>query len=184
MDTAQTIERSPQAEEIWAMLKEIARRQEETDQQMKETDKKIGKLSNRFGEVVEYMVVPSLAAKFQEFGFTFTRTQRDTEIQDRKHRIFTEVYAFLENGDSVMIVETKTKPSTNDVDSHVERMEKLRRLADLHEDSRKYYGAVAGAVVSESVKVYALKKGFFVIVPSGDSFVIIKPEGAYSPHIW
>ena len=184
METSQTLERNPQADKIWAILESIAQQQKETAQQMKETDRKIGKLSNRFGEVVEYMVVPSLAEKFQKFGFTFTRTQRDIEIKDREHGIFTEIDAFLENGDAVMIVETKTKPSAGDVDSHVERMEKMRLHADLHGDKRKYYGALAGAVVSESFKVYALKKGFFVVEPSGDSFVITKPEGEYSPHIW
>jgi hypothetical protein len=63
-------------------------------------------------------------------------------------------------------------------------MEKLRKYADLHRDSRKYLGAVAGVVTSDAVKNYALKKGFFVVVPSGDTFDIIKPEGKYQVKEW
>jgi hypothetical protein len=43
---------------------------------------------------------------------------------------------------------------------------------------------MAGVVFSESEKTYALKKGFYVVEPSGDTFTIIKPTGAYHPHEW
>jgi hypothetical protein len=163
--------------------KETDRQMKETDRQMKETDRRVGALTNRFGEMVEYMMLPNLVAKFDELGFTFTKANR-TEITDRKHNIFTEVDAFLENGDTVMIVEIKTKPRIEDINDHIERMEKLRAHADLHDDKRKYLGAVAGVVFSESEKIYALKKGFYVIEPSGDTFTITEPTGSYHPRTW
>ncbi|GHV92148.1 hypothetical protein AGMMS50268_26510 [Spirochaetia bacterium] len=137
-----------------------------------------------FGEMVEYMVVPNLVTKFNELGFEFEKTHRDTVIKDPKHDIFTEVDVFLENGNKVMIVETKTKPSIDDINDHIERMEKLRRYADLHNDKRKYLGAIAGMVFGDSEKTYALKKGFYVIEPSGDTFNITEPTGKYYPHEW
>jgi hypothetical protein len=133
--------------------------------------------------MVEYMVMPNLVTKFEDLGFTFTKANR-TEIKDRKHDIFTEVDALLENGDKVMAVEIKTKPSIDDINRHIERMEKLRVYADLHHDKRIYLGAIAGVVFSESEKNYAMKNGFYVIEPSGDTFNIIKPEGKYHPHEW
>jgi N-acetylglutamate synthase/N-acetylornithine aminotransferase len=165
-------------------MKETDRRMQETDRQMKETDRRVGEIVNRFGEMVEYMVVPNLLTKFEELGFTFTKAHRDTEIKDREHNIFMEVDVFLENGDKVMIVETKTKPNNNDIDDHIRRMEKMRVLADIHGDKRGYRGAIAGIIISESVKVYALKKGFYVIEPSGDTFAITAPEAPYHPHEW
>jgi Holliday junction resolvase len=129
------------------------------------------------------MVIPNLVAKFEELGFTFTKANR-TEIKDREHTIFTEVDALLENGDKVMAVEVKTRPVIEDIDLHLERMEKLRKYADLHHDKRIYLGAIAGVVFSESEKVYALKKGFYVIEPSGDTFNIIEPKGNYRPREW
>ena len=192
MEAIQTLpEWKAAADEIWAMLRETARRQEETaqrqeetDRQMKETGKQLGKLGNRFGEMVEYMVVPNLVAKFRELGFEFEKTHRDVVIRSPKHDIFTEVDVFLENGDKVMIVEIKNKPKIGDIDEHIERMEKLRKDADLHDDKRKYLGAIAGLVFGDSEKTYALKKGFYVIEPSGDTFNITPPTGKYYPHEW
>jgi hypothetical protein len=83
-----------------------------------------------------------------------------------------------------MIVEIKTKPNIDDINDHMGRMEKLRRYADLHNDKRKYLGAMAGVVFSESEKIYALKKGFYVIEPSGDTFRITEPKGSYHPREW
>ncbi|MDR1618533.1 MAG: hypothetical protein LBS06_05725 [Treponema sp.] len=184
-----------QLEENARQMKETDRRMEETARQMKETDrrmeeanrqfnKRFGEFTNRLGEVVEYMVVPNLVEKFRNLGFTFTRAHRNTRIADRENNIFTEVDVFLENGDCVMIAEVKTTLTVKDVDEHRERMGKLRKHADLHNDHRKYLGAVAGAITSDSVKNYALKQGFFVIVPSGDTFDILRPKGNCRVREW
>jgi hypothetical protein len=185
------------ADEIWAIirenaqgLKELRENQKATDRQLEATDKQLeatgrqlGKLGNRFGEMVEYMVIPNLLAKFEELGFTFTKANR-TEIKDKEHDIFTEIDALLENGEKVMAVEIKSKPDSDDIKDHLERMEKLRTYADLHNDKRVYLGAVAGMVFSDNEKTHALKKGFYVIEPSGDTFNIIEPKGACHPREW
>jgi hypothetical protein len=176
-------ETDKQLKETDRIVKETAQQMKETDRQMKETDKRVGAITNRFGEMVEYMIIPNLVVKFDELGFTFTKANR-TEIRDREHNIFTEVDAFLEDGGKVMIVEIKTKPSVEDINDHIERMKKLRQYADLHGDKRKYLGAMAGVVFSNSEKTYALKKGFYVIEPSGDTFNITEPKGEYHPHEW
>ncbi|MDR2630515.1 MAG: hypothetical protein LBC60_06305 [Spirochaetaceae bacterium] len=165
-------------------IKETGLQIEETDRQMKATDKKLGELTNRFGNVVEHMVVPNLLTKFKALGFTFEAASRDYKIVDEKHGIFVEVDAFLQNGDKVMIVEIKAKPTTKDVNDQVKRLEKMRKYADLRQDKRKYLGAMAGVVMSDSVKNHALGNGFFVVIPSGDTFNIIKPEGKYRVKEW
>jgi hypothetical protein len=178
--------------ELRESQKELRESQKETDrivrenaQQMKETDKWVGEITNRFGDMVEHMVVPNLVTEFQELGFTFTRVASNVEIDDREHDIITEIDAFLENGDKVMIVETKTKPDIGDIQDHLERMKKLRVYADLHQDTRKYLGAIARVVVAKNVKNYALKNGFYVLEPSGETFAITEPSSqGYSPHEW
>jgi hypothetical protein len=196
MEAAQTVpEWRATADEIWAMMKETDRRMKETERlieanarEMRESssrlDKQLGKLGNRFGEMVEYMVVPNLKDKFRKLGLEFEKTHRDLAIASKTRQIFTEVDVILENGDTVMIVEIKTKPTVGDIDDHIERMEKLRKDADFHNDKRKYRGAIAGVVFGDSEKTYALKKGFYVIEPSGDTFNIIEPKGDYYPHEW
>ena len=190
METTQTADPGLAFEQFMASMRELRKSQEETAQQMKETDRRmketdrrIGELTNRFGEVVEHMVMPNLVKKFAELGFVFTRANR-TEITDREHNIIMEIDAFLENGDKTMVVEIKTKPSVEDINDHIERMKKLRAYADLNNDKRNYLGAMAGAVFSESAKTYALKKGFYVIEPSGDTFTITEPKGEYHPGVW
>jgi hypothetical protein len=164
-------------------MKETDRQMKETDRQMKLTDKRIGELGHRFGEMVEHMVIPNLLTQFEELGFTFTKAN-PTKIKDKEHGILAEVDALLENGDKVMAVEIKSKPNTGDIKDHVERMEKLRQYADLHNDKRAYLGAVAGVVFNDNEKSYALKNGFYVIEPSGDTFFITEPKGEYHPHEW
>ena len=141
-------------------------------------------MTNRFGDMVEHMVVPNLLDRFRDLGFVFEAASRDFKVADRKNNIFAEVDVLLQNGDKVMIVEIKATPSIEDIADHVRRMEKMRRYADLRGDERKYLGAVAGVVVSDSVQNRALKNGFFVVVPSGDTFTIIKPEGKYRVKEW
>ncbi|MDR1575786.1 MAG: hypothetical protein LBS37_07255 [Treponema sp.] len=196
MEAVQTVpEWKATADEIWAMMKETDRRMKETDRQMRESGsrldqqlgnlgKQLGKLGNRFGEMVEYMIVPNLVEKFRELGFEVERTSRDMVIASKTRRIFTEVDVLLENGDKVIIVEIKNKPSIGDINDHIERMEKLRKDADFHHDQRKYRGAIAGVVFGESEKTYALKQGFYVIEPSGETFTIIEPKGGYHPREW
>jgi hypothetical protein len=172
-----------QMQETDRRMQETDRQMQETDRQMQATDKRMGELSNRFGDMVEHMILPNLVVKFEELSFTFTKANR-TEIRDREHDIFLEVDALLENGDKVMAVEIKSKPNIDDINDHIERMEKLRQYADLHNDKRVYLGAVAGVVFGGSEKIYALKKGFYVIEPAGDTFNITEPKGSYHPREW
>jgi molybdopterin converting factor small subunit len=124
------------------------------------------------------MVLPNLLKKFRKLNFEFTKANPHTVIEDAANNIFTEVDITLENGDKVMIVEVKSKPTTEDVSEHIERMQKLRRYADARNDKRIYFGAVAGMVMNENVRDFILKNGFYAVEPSGKTFVIIPPETA------
>jgi len=192
----------PTFESVWALLQDLGKSQKETDLMLKETDrqlkeyarerkeaeqqlnKQLGKLGNRFGEMVEYMVKPCLVEKFQELGFEFEKAYRDTVIRDKNNKVTAEVDFTLENGDKVMIVEIKSKLTTDDITDHIERMEKVRTHANLHNDRRTYLGAIGGMVISDSEKTFAFKNGFYVIEPSGETFNITAPEGIYFPREW
>ena len=186
----------PTFESVWAglqetdrIIKEVGRKQEETDRQLKETDRivketsrQMGMLNNRFGEIVEYMVAPNLREKFWEMGLKFHQTNTDTVFSDDNKVTLFEVDVLLENGDKAMLVETKVTFTTEDVKEHIELLEKMRKYADLHGDKRAFLGAVAGVVMTSQVKKYALKQGFYVIEPSGETFNITPPSG--KPKEW
>jgi hypothetical protein len=163
---------------------------EETEKQMKETDRKIkevsrivGDLGNKFGKLSEYLVVPNMMEKFNALGYVFTRTGRNIEIRSLDNTVVTEIDILLENGDFALIVEVKSDLTEYHVAEHVKRMEKLRRYWDDHNDRRRLLGAVAGAIMTDKVKAFALKMGFYVIVQSGDTVKIEIPDG-FSPRTW
>jgi len=128
------------------------------------------------------MIAPNLREKFKEFGLTFPQTTSGFNVADYDNDIFFEVDVKLENGDKVMLVEVKTKLTTEDVKEHIERLEKMRTFADLRGDKRTFLGAVAGVVMTPHVKNYALGQGFYVIEPSGETFNITPPQG--EPKEW
>ena len=196
MATTQTAEK-PNFDTVWAVLQELAASQKETDRAIKETmkdrdrqrqidrdefNKRLGSLTNLFGDFTLGMVAPKLRDKFREFGFDFLRTSPNPVFEDRKNSIFFEIDILLENGEKAMLVEVKTKLTKERINSHVERLEKMRKYADLHGDNRRFLGAVAGFAVTDDVRDFALQEGFYLIEPDGENFKII-PPGA-KPREW
>ncbi|MHB9293998.1 hypothetical protein Holit_03121 [Hollandina sp. SP2] len=169
--------------QIKAMAQETDKQIKETNRQIKETNKKIGALGGRLGEIVEYISSPHLEEKFKRFGIFLDTFIMEHTFEEPGKGIIAEVDIFLSNGDYAVAVEAKAKPKTEDIDDHIERMKKLRAYADRHNDKRKYLGAIAGLVVSDSVKGYAFKQGFPVLVPSGESMELECPSG-FVPKEW
>ncbi|MDR0597810.1 MAG: hypothetical protein LBG14_04825 [Treponema sp.] len=166
------------------IIQENALQMKETDRQMKETDRKIGQLGNRFGELAEHLVAPSIREKFNLLGYTFDKVGQNIDISDALDRYKgAEIDLLLENGDRGVAVEVKARPQHKDVDRHVERMEVLRRWADRHDDKRKFCGAIAGAIFPDEAKNHALNAGFYVIEQTGDTVRIAVPED-FKPREW
>jgi len=183
----------PNFESVWASLQELRESQKDTDRQLKETDRilkenaadfniRLGSLTNLFGDVTEAMIAPKICEKFEDFGFNFPRANPNVRINDRINKISFEIDIMLENGDKAMLIEVKTKLTIERIDSHINRIEKMRTYANLHGDKRTFLGAVAGIVVTDEVREYALNHGFYLIEPAGDNFIITPPNG--NPKEW
>ncbi|MDR0474327.1 MAG: hypothetical protein LBH43_11730 [Treponema sp.] len=185
MEAVQTAEslgsHTPTFESVWATLDRLAESQKDTERIVKENARIIGNLGNRLGDVIEYMVTPNLHEKFKELGLIFPKANQNSRVRDYDNNIFFEVDVMLENGDKALLVEVKANLTTEDVQDHIERLEKMRKYADLHGDKRTFLGAVAGVVITDNVKSYSLKQGFFVIEPSGQTFNITPPS---KPKEW
>jgi hypothetical protein len=165
-------------------MQETRKSQEETDRQMKETDKLISWLGNRFGELIEHLVAPNIMNKFNALDFNFTRCSTNFVLKEPgSPQALAEVDVMLENGDIVIAVEVKAKPEKSDVEDHIQRMEKLRYDANRRGYIRRYRGAIAGAILSDSLQDYILKQGFYLIEQTGDTVRINIPEG-FSPREW
>ena len=182
-ETSQAIkETDRQMVETRQVIRETSQAIKETDRQVKDFNRRFGDFTNRFGEVVEYMISPNLQERFRELGLDFPQANRNSSISDHDNNIFLEMDVKLENGDKVMLVEIKTKLTTENVKEHIERLEKMRTYANLHGDKRSFLGAAAGVVMTPNVKEFALKQGLFVVEPSGESLNITSPDG--KPKEW
>ena len=165
------------------VLKEESQRQREESQRQKDDfNNRLGSLTNLFGDVTEAMVAPKICEKFEEIGLFFPKANRNTRVRDRVNNIFFEVDIMLENGENAMLIEVKTKLTLERIDYHLDRLEKMRKYADLYGDKRTFLGAVAGIVVTDEVKNYALNQGFYFIEYSGENFYITPPSG--KPKEW
>ena len=176
-------------EQVWAALDSLTQSQKETDRQLKETDqylkdlsKQFGNFTNNFGDVVEYMIAPNLQEKFRDLGYDFHEASTKHKIHNKKNDIKFEIDVFLQNSNVAMLVEIKSKLLIIDINEHIERLEKMRNYADLRGDARHFLGAVAGIVVGDKEKEYALKNGFFLIEPTGENFNITAPYN--KPKEW
>ena len=143
---------------------------------------KIGSLTNLFGDFTLGMVAPKLREKFTDFGLIFFKSTREVEVCDKENNISFEIDILLENGDKAMLVEVKTKLTEERITKHINRLEKMRKYADLRGDKRVFLGAVAGFAVSEEIRKMSSREGLYLIEPDGESFNITPPND--KPKEW
>ena len=178
------------SETVWEDIQETE--QTEEDQLKEEIAKEKERLWNKwvgeslyFGDIADYMLLPFLMKKFYKMGLNFLEGRRDYCILDDSNefdRIVISADFMMQNDDKEMLVILKKEPTIEDVQDHIKHLEKMRIYADLHGDKRAFLGSVAGVVMTDNVKEYALKQGFFVIEPSGETFNIIPPNN--KPKEW
>ena len=184
-------ETEQQMKENAEQQKEIAERQKETDRLIKETDRQIkktnrqmGGLHRRFGELAEHLVAPGIHARFNELGYHFgSISPGGHKIIGGDGKIKTEIDILLENSDTIMAVEVKTRPAVKDMEHHIRRLEILRDYRRSINDSRKIQGAIAGAVFGTEEKKAALEAGLYALEQSGDTMKIDVPDG-FIPREW
>jgi len=167
-------------------MKESAERHKEFEREMRESkdqfNERLGNYINLFGDFTEYMMAPKLREKFKDFGLFFPRTNRNVSVKDENNKTILEADAILENGDKAMMAEIKTKLTVERINKHIERLEKMRKHADSHGDKRTFLGAVAGVVIDDEAREYALNQGFYLIEPEGEDLIITPPNG--DPKEW
>jgi len=151
-------------------------------QQSIQLNKKIGDLGNRLGEFVEGLIKPSVVRLFQSRGIDVHAVMRDIEMNNPQLNLAMQIDLLVVNNGSCVLVEVKSNLSIDDVNEHLERMEKFKTLFPVYKDY-KVFGAVAGMVLAENVSRYAYKKGFFVIAQQGELAVILNDD-KFQPVAW
>ncbi|MDR2178796.1 MAG: hypothetical protein LBP21_00680 [Synergistaceae bacterium] len=142
---------------------------------------------DEFEEFEAYDVSRDIIQKFAAIGLRFFDLSlgRQIFVGEGSEQKIAEFDLVLENRDAILGVEVEVKPSKEHVRSLVRRLEIFRLNKDKRGDKRKIYGAIAGATISRSVKAYALKTGFYVIVQTEDKDTIkIDIPKDFVPKSW
>jgi hypothetical protein len=178
-DDAMNTEMAKREKEMKIFKKEM----KELSRKFENVSRKFGNLNNRFGDIVEGMVSPNLKTKFKKYGFSFGGSATNCEVFD-EGKVITEIDVLLHDGDSIMAVEIKTKPTFDDIEHHLWRIEQTQKYPSIMTRGMKIYGAIACAVINSDVMSAAFSAGFYVICQSGDSVNIVPPPASFVPRYW
>jgi len=176
------------------LIQENARRSEETNQQFKETnlqfketDRKIkqvnesiGRLGNKLGDFVEEMVRPAAVRLFRERGIDVHEVHQNINSQRGNEGI--EIDLLVVNDTDIIAIECKSNLSIDDINDHLQRLEKLKRLLPSYAN-KCVLGAVTGMVIPENVAQYAYRQGLFVIAQTGDH-LSIRNDSNFQAKTW
>jgi hypothetical protein len=182
-------------------FKETARRFQETDRkfqeteaQMRETDRKMrevferfdnlsrrfGDLGNRLGEFVEAMVEPAVVELFRRQGLDVSEVYRRVTSRRGGERI--EIALLVTDSDVAVALKCRSHLTREEVERHVERMNKFKRLLPKYADMR-IHGAVAGMVVDEDAIEAAQAAGLWVLAQSGETVALCN-DPDFTPRVW
>lgn len=176
-----------QSKETEKRFKETDRQFKETDRQFKETDRKIkevttsiGKLGNRLGDFIEDAVRPVAVRLFKERGIEVHEVYQNVTMQRDGEGL--EIDLLVVNDGEAVGVECKSNLKVDDVNEHLERLAKLKRLSPKYRHY-KLMGALAAMVIPDNVARYAMSKGLFVIGQSGEHLEI-RNGAEFEPAVW
>ena len=159
---------------------EIKETQKITAREIKAVNTSIGRLSNRLGEFVEEAVRPSAVRLFRECGIDIHEVQQSITAERDGEQL--EIDLLVVNNENVVVIECKSNLSVEDVNDHLERLEKVKRLLPRYNNC-KVLGGVAGMVIPDNVATYAIKKGLYVIGQNGDHLEL-RNEQSFTPKAW
>ena len=151
-----------------------------TDRKIKEVSASIGKLGNRLGDFIEDAVRPAAVRLFQSRGIIVHEVQQNVSVQRGEEGL--EIDLMVVNDTEAVAVECKSNLKIDDVNEHLERLDKLKRLLPRYAGF-KVMGAVAAMVIPDNVARYAASTGLFVIGQSGEDMTI-RNEKDFKPAVW
>jgi len=158
----------------------IEKIQRETSREIEKVNKNVGRLTNRLGEFVEEAVRPAAVKLFRERGIDVHEVQQNIVVKRDGEGL--EIDLLVVNDKDTVAIECKSNLSIDDVNEHLERLEKIKRLIPRYKDNR-ILGAVAGMVIPANVAIYAIRKGLYVIGQNGEHLEL-QNDASFKAKIW
>ena len=171
-------------EKIWLMFKETDKQFKETDKQFKETDKKIKELSELFtsqwGKLVESLVEGSVIRLFRDTGIDVHYTSERVKGKIGGDNIEFDILAH--NEVDLVVIEVKTTLRPKDVKEFLIKLGKFKNYFPTY-TNHKIRGSVAFLTAYAGAETQAQKEGLYAIKATGESAVILNPDG-FKPRIY
>ncbi|HIJ85306.1 MAG TPA: DUF3782 domain-containing protein, partial [Magnetococcales bacterium] len=149
-------------------IQDTDRKFQETDRKIKEVSQQVGNLGSRWGEFVEGIVAPACETLFAERGIPVHRVSHRVKARSLDDSRRMEIDLLVNNTDCVVLVEVKSRLTTEDVRDHLKRVREFKEFYE-GEGGTRVMGAVAGILIDKDVDKFAMNEGLFVIIQSGDS---------------
>jgi len=161
-------------------FKESGRQIREFRKSFQETRKMVDDLTGKWSRFVEGLIAPGAKRLLKERGIHVDTVHQRTERSVNGEGIEIDVLAV--GKDYAVLIEAKSTLKVEDVNDHLERIVKFRRLFQEYKD-KKVIGAVGGIVIDEESDKYAYRQGLFVIAESGETVRILNDK-KFIPKIW
>jgi len=160
--------------------KELREMSGNTDKKIKQVTESIGRLGNKVGDFVEEMVRPAAVRLFRERGIDVHEVHQN--VSSNRHGEGIEIDLLVVNDGDVIAVECKSSLSVDDINEHLIRLEKLKRLLPAYANKR-VIGAVTGMVIPDNVAQYACRQGLYVIAQTG-GHLALRNDLNFQAKIW
>ncbi len=141
-----------------------------------EFDNRFRKFDGNWSRFVESLVRPGLIDLFEKHDIHLRATY--SNIFEYKNNLkYYEIDLLAVNDIYAVVVETKTTLTVEDVNEHLERMQKIQELPprDFNLKGKTILGAVAGISIKADADKYAQKKGLYVLTQKGNLLDMLNP---------
>ncbi len=172
---------------LFKMFAETDRQFKETDKKFAETTEKFLKTDKKFNQLEQHLQGISKTQGLDTEEFFLSSLKKTPKLgninfdivsRQAKKEKGSDTYQmdiFLENGNSVGIVEVKTKAKLDDLNQLDKLLTRFETFYTTHAGMKKY-GAIAAKIMPENVEKEALRRGFFVLKQQGNHVEVMSPN--------
>lgn len=163
-------------------FRETDERIQAMERSVKELSRTFGSWHNRLGEFVEEMVRPAVIRLFRQRGLEVHQVTRDLSAINLQDKEGIEIDLLVTNATIAIAVECKSRLTVEDVQEHLSRLDKFKRLFPKYANYQ-LLGAVAAMVLPDEIARFAYRQRLFVLAQSGDG-VLICNDARFIPKQW
>jgi hypothetical protein len=157
---------------------------EEIEESRIELDKMFKKAFGGLSNLFVQLVISKIIQLCKKKGIIINTSLRKAKafLYDQE---YYEIDLLLIGDDFAVAVDIRSSLSVEDVKEHLERLDKIKKVAPRRIDlsNISLFGAVAGMIIEEGADRYAYQKGLFVLRQKGNIVEIANDE-KFKPKIW